>query len=88
LRYWLRPKDSSRSAEAAKLVEEAGGWWRDLVLAVHRVAGAPTCFLYHWYEGHFATEIVRPRSWSLIDADLLDGTTFHTLDFDQAFAVR
>ena len=56
--------------------------------AVHRVAGEPTCFVYHWYQGQFATEIVRPRSWTVLRPEAVASEVFHDLDFDDAFVIR
>lgn len=88
LRSNRRTPDSQLGPEFAKRVEEAGNWWRDLMLAVHRVAGEPTCFVYHWYQGQFATEIVRPGSWTVLRPEAVTSEVFHDLDFDDAFVIR
>lgn len=74
--------------EDSKALIAGATWWRDVVGAVHGVAGAPVCFLTHWYTGLFATERVTPRSWTALQvADLTSGM-FNDLDFDQAFVIE
>lgn len=77
-----------RGPEDAQNLYAGASWWRDVVVGVHRLAGGPTCFLWHWYHGWFAREVVTPRSWTMVAREQVSPALFHGTDWDHAYVLE